>query len=682
MRPRVGYHEVLRRSPDEGTNMGWASQGRPRWGASIAVTVLAALCLSGITAEPSFAAWGSLTRVTQEPQVEYTRGLYTPSISGDGRFVACYSVAEQQVYLYDQQTRSMRIASRAPNGVPSNARSQKPEISSDGRYVAFESRATNIVPGVDGQTLHVYVYDRILDSTELISTGGGVTSVGGSDATLNADGRFVAYSRYDGVFVVDRLNRVTTRVGYNEAGERLDGASRPSLSADGSRVAFCSSDGVFVRDLPSGTSTLIKGTGGNVDQFPRISGNGRFVSFSSWNTSLASPDLEGVWGGNNVFVWDSVTDETTLECVSSEGVPANYDSFETDLSDDGRYLVFTSRANNLTPGINQYGNVFLRDRHLGTTTLVSARPDGRDGNSASGGSVISRQGAHVAFVSGASDLVAGDMNQTHDVFVYDARAKDWAVAEIQHNEAGVTFDRFVSGRNAAYSGGGYVYGKWEGTRLQVRFTGSRIRWIGPVQPGYGMADVYVDGKKLATVDCYAPQSGKKITALVWESPELADGPHLLEIRLRGQKRPESSGYIVVIDRFEAAGTAPARAGSRHDESTGTFKGAWIYGANSAYIEGGYRYSRYATASFKKSFHGTRVAWIGPKTRFYGYARVYIDGVYRATVQQSTYPTGWRERVWESPVLPRGTHTIEIRPVSYDGVAPIRNIVIDALDVTP
>ncbi len=255
---------------------------------------------------------------------------------------------------------------------------------------------------------------------------------------------------------------------------------------------------------------------------------------------------------------------------------------------------------------------------------------------------------------------------------------------IEHDAAGVTFDRWVTGYSAAYSGGGYVYSRFIDTELQARFTGSTIRWIGPKQPGYGMADVYIDDVKVATVDQYAPAASATLSAVVWQSATLADAPHTLRIRLAGQKNPASTGYVVVVDKFEALGAAPAGGGIRLDQSGAyaTFIGPWIPGSNPTYFGGGYVYSRWTTASYRATFTGTKIAWIGPMTNSYGRAQVYIDGVLQGVISQ--YGTlGWRYRVWESPILTAGAHTLEIRPTgTKDALSTGTNIVLDAFDVTP
>jgi hypothetical protein len=137
-----------------------------------------------------------------------------------------------------------------------------------------------------------------------------------------------------------------------------------------------------------------------------------------------------------------------------------------------------------------------------------------------------------------------------------------------------------------------------------------------------------------------------------------------------------------VDRFDIEGSNPRAFMNRYDDETGTYAGSWVKGYNSAYIGGAYRYSKYPSASYTKTFNGTRVAWIGPKTNNYGRAKIYIDGVLKATVSQYG-ATGWRYKVWESASLPPGNHTLRIVPTgTKDAASKNTIIVIDAIDVRP
>jgi hypothetical protein len=259
-----------------------------------------------------------------------------------------------------------------------------------------------------------------------------------------------------------------------------------------------------------------------------------------------------------------------------------------------------------------------------------------------------------------------------------------STVDLEHNAGGVTFDRWVEGYSGAYSGGGYVYSRWEGVALQARFKGTKVRWMGPKQPSYGKANVYIDGSFAGTVDQYSASG--TLESLIFESATLTDTEHTLEIRLTGAKNPASTGYVVVLDYFEVEGPSPETPYTRTDERAGSFTGSWVYGANPTYFASGYTYSRWANATYRYTFTGTRIAWVGPKTGDYGRADIYIDGPSGRAVSTtvSQYGSmGWRTQVWESPVLPRATYTITVR-IRGDKVAASSGniIVLDAWDVRP
>jgi hypothetical protein len=106
--------------------------------------------------------------------------------------------------------------------------------------------------------------------------------------------------------------------------------------------------------------------------------------------------------------------------VGSGGIQGDAESYSSSMSAHGRYVAFYSDASNLVPGdTNGTGDVFLRDRLLGTTIRVSVDSSGAQGNDESQYSSISADGRFVAFMSRASNLVAGDNNGSDDVFVRD-----------------------------------------------------------------------------------------------------------------------------------------------------------------------------------------------------------------------------------------------------------------------
>jgi len=151
-----------------------------------------------------------------------------------------------------------------------------------------------------------------------------------------------------------------------------------------------------------------------------ISADGRFVVFASDASNLVPGDTNGF---SDVFVRDRQTGTTERVSVSTDGREGNDHSGISGvaISADGRYVAFDSSAGNLIVESDSAGQsaVFLRDRDAGTTVQVSVGTGGGPANGGSWGPSISADGRYVAFVSAASDLVAGDTNNAHDIFVRD-----------------------------------------------------------------------------------------------------------------------------------------------------------------------------------------------------------------------------------------------------------------------
>jgi hypothetical protein len=163
-----------------------------------------------------------------------------------------------------------------------------------------------------------------------------------------------------------------------------------------------------------GKTELVSSGGGG----PAISPNGRFVAFYSAATNLVPGGTNGAF---HVFVRDRQAGTTTLVSVNSAGQQADLGGLDPVLSADGRFVAFFSPATNLGPGdANGFAfDVFVRDRQAGTTERVSVSSAGSQGNGPSSRPAISANGRYVTFDSAATDLVAGDINNTNDVFVRD-----------------------------------------------------------------------------------------------------------------------------------------------------------------------------------------------------------------------------------------------------------------------
>lgn len=368
-----------------------------------------------------------------------------PVVSRDGRYVAFESYsplvaddtnAKWDIYLRDRLTGTTERVSVTSDGsqVAGSSDGWGLAISPDGRFVVFGSLASDLVPGDTNSCPDVFVRDRRNRTTERVSVGTGGTQ-GNSDSDMGRisdDGRYVAFeSRASNlvpgdtnadwdVFVRDRIAGTTERVSVARSGAEVHGFSgQPSISSDGRYVAFSStapdlvpgdSNGVgdvFVRDRWNGTTDLVSVAtgGGQANQGaagPVISGNGRFVAFTSFSTNLVPRDTNGC---ADLFVRDLLAGTTERVNVATNGGQWHRYVFYCGISADGRFVAFED------------GATYVRDRLEGTTKSVSLSTRGAtvDGRSCS----ISADGRCIAFASSSSEIVAGDTNGYEDMFVKD-----------------------------------------------------------------------------------------------------------------------------------------------------------------------------------------------------------------------------------------------------------------------
>lgn len=265
---------------------------------------------------------------------------------------------------------------------------------------------------------------------------------------ISGDGRLVAfYSVADNLvpgdnngipdfFVRDRITKITQRVSVNDQGQEADDwGVFLAISRRGRCVAFESFAtnlvpgdlngklDIFIRDLGLQRTTRVSlsslGAEANGrSEKPALSGDGRFVVFTSAATNLVPGDTNN---RQDVFVHDRLLGITELVSISTAGGQGNHDSTKATISDDGRYCAFQSRATNLDPALTPpaAGTIYLRDRVLLTTRMLALSPSGQPASGGVQRPLVSGSGTHVAFMTHAWNIVPGDTNSTTDVFVTD-----------------------------------------------------------------------------------------------------------------------------------------------------------------------------------------------------------------------------------------------------------------------
>lgn len=371
-------------------------------------------------------------------------------------------------------------------GAAANADCGRAAISADGRFVAFASDADNLVPGDTNHSMDVFVHDRQTRRTERASVAsGGAQGKGMSvEPAISADGRWVAFYSW----AYDLVQGDRNRNGDIFLHDRQTGQTE------------------LVSALPGGASA------GDVSYAPAISGDGRWVAFTSQARDL-------VPGDNNarpdVFVYDRETRLLERASVGSGGVESDGGGEYAAISADGRWLAFLSVARNLLPRRADRlppSQVYLHDRETGSTALLSVGPDGAPANGASGRLAISANGRCVAFASRASNLATGSPEGWLSIFLHDREQQEirW-VAKLIHEsegpiEGGYPLSLSADGRWLAFSSAeditpddrnglpdAFVYDRDTGTIERVS--------VGPggLEPdgGSGTPSVSADGRYVA-----------------------------------------------------------------------------------------------------------------------------------------------------------------------------------------
>ncbi|MEV7603720.1 hypothetical protein AB0O91_40755 [Kitasatospora sp. NPDC089797] len=370
---------------------------------------------------------GDTARVSEGPKGEQLDGdSYALGLSADGRSALFSSTATDllpgstptggDVYVRDLRNGHVERVSVADDGSRLNAATTDASISADGRYVAFSTTATDVLPGRPKHRSDVYVRDRWTGRTELVSAGTlGTTddeTIRGADSpTLSRDGRYVAFA-----------------------------SDRTDLAAGVHR----GKQNVFVTDRWTHTTRLISvgpdGQGGDNNSFrPTISADGATVGFTSRagnllpppaGTAAAAPAAASASASAELagprfypyYVWKAGTGTVTAASLDATGAPTGAGG-DARISPDGRFALYALPVDGVgrpgTHGIRM--DLYVRELATGRTTLVNTPLPGTTTTEGAYDPAMTADDRWVYFDSSADDLVPGDTNGQSDVFRRDLR---------------------------------------------------------------------------------------------------------------------------------------------------------------------------------------------------------------------------------------------------------------------
>ncbi|WP_262273248.1 hypothetical protein [Microvirga yunnanensis] len=225
-------------------------------------------------------------------------------------------------------------------------------------------------------------------------------------------------------------SRISTAANGAEA---LGASSSAQFSPDGRSVLFKSdapnliaggtngTTHIFLKDLTTHAitrlSTTADGLEANGNSYDvQMTPDGRFMVFTSIADNLVSNDHNNK---HDIFLKDLTTHAITRLSTTPAGEEANGFSFEPRLSPDGQFLMFTSNAVNLGADNFLSSEIFLKNLTTKDITRITVAADGTPGSVGGDQPLFSPDGHSIVFRSFSSKLVANDTNTSWDIFLRD-----------------------------------------------------------------------------------------------------------------------------------------------------------------------------------------------------------------------------------------------------------------------
>lgn len=396
----------------------------------------------------------SLVRVSLTPEGGPANGYSrSPRISGDGRFIAFASSASNlvetdgnaavDVFRKDLAGKQIVRISEDAAGEGGNESAYKPRMSADGKVVAFNSRSSNLVADDFNDLQDVFAWRE--DGAGLFrvntdSSGAEATQEDSFVSEVSADGGSIFFNTNDASLHPSLARSRYTLVEHVIDGREMDvllSTINIALSADRRHVVFESPQSnlidsdqnkmrdIFlldrtvspVRDAVRRIDLAADGREANGDSFaPDMTPDARFIVFESDADNLVEDDNNGK---RDIFLYDRQDERMERISLTWNGKEANGDSVGATLSDDGRFVAFSSEADNLVLyDFNGVGDVFVYDRLLGRLHRISTDIHGAQANARSAEARMAGDGNCVVFVSAAGNLDELPDNGQRDIYRY------------------------------------------------------------------------------------------------------------------------------------------------------------------------------------------------------------------------------------------------------------------------
>ncbi|RSK28302.1 DUF11 domain-containing protein [Bacillus sp. HMF5848] len=393
-----------------------------------------------------------LVRVSYEPNGEqFTTYSAFPDISSNGRYIVYQN--NENIYRYDAEDKSTILITANSDGSPVGE-SKYPVVSNRGDvayYTYADYEDTLATEPFDESTVLLYDNETKEHVLTQYTTSGEYPLYHAEYPDISSEGNYVIYISDSPDLASSDTNEDGDVFRYNHEAKKIETVSiresqydymydisePASISGNGNFVAYISRGDMtsntdvrkyrfpqlFVRNMTTGAtehiSKNINGKQANhfIDDVS-ISETGRYVVFSTNANNLLSDANPENQYYSHVYLYDRNTHTLELISMNIAGEFPNEDSWEPSVSEDGRFVSFTSVATDLVSNdTNEFADVFVYDRLNKKTILVSQSVNGQQANSSSKRAIITADGKYISFESPADNLVPGDTNERQDIFV-------------------------------------------------------------------------------------------------------------------------------------------------------------------------------------------------------------------------------------------------------------------------
>jgi len=293
---------------------------------------------------------------------------------------------------------------------------ERPALSPNGQFILYNNG------------WNMYLYDVSINKTIVIPW---ITNLDDAyNHGVTNDWRYIVYESvensvasgaYDAIFLYDRTNNTTTRIGVDSNGNQWNGSNyRPIINASGTYIFFTStSTNIATNPIYDGfphefvyntaTHTIDRINGWNWNWFSTMGEDAPFVFYNSW-----------AWYNHDLMLYNIISKWTsTLLHLPNFQVP-QFNNRWWQVSSDGRFLVRFWRSDTLVSwDTNNASDIFLYDKLNNSISRISVNGAGTQWNSDSTDPAISPNGRYILYLSAASNLVPWDTNNIWDRFLYD-----------------------------------------------------------------------------------------------------------------------------------------------------------------------------------------------------------------------------------------------------------------------